>query len=98
MDELDSLSKSVHFGDGFEEINQTHGEVKSFGFRVLNGIEEEPDKIEEIESLLFDFVDFVDGLDFVFIEESNEVGKGVFVDEGGAGGRFKVDDAFDELL
>jgi hypothetical protein len=65
---------------------------------VLNGIEEEPDELEEIESLLFDFVDFVDGIDLIFIEESNEVGKGVFVDERGAGGRFEVDDVFDELL
>jgi hypothetical protein len=98
MDELDSFSKPIHFRDGFEEINQTHGEVKSFSLRVLNGIEEKSDELEEIESLLFDFVDFVDGLDFIFIKEGNEVGKGVFVDERGAGGRFEIDDVFDELL
>jgi hypothetical protein len=67
MNELDSLGKSVNFGNDFEEVDQTDGEVKGFGFGVFDGIEEEPDELKEVEALLLDFVDFVDGLNFVFI-------------------------------
>jgi hypothetical protein len=98
MNELDSLGKSVDFGNDFEEVDQTDGEVKGFGFGVFDGIEEKPDELEEVEALLLDFVDFVDGLDFVFIEQSNEVREGVFMDKRSASGGFEVDNAFDELL
>jgi hypothetical protein len=67
VDELDSLGEAAHFRYGFEEVNQGHGKVKGFGFGVFDGIEEEPDEFEKVEALLFYFVDFVNGLDFVFI-------------------------------
>ena len=47
---------------------------------MFDGIEEESDELEKVEALLFDFVDFVDGLDFVFVQESDQVGESVFLD------------------
>lgn len=62
---------------------------------MFDGIEEESYELKKVEALLFDFVDFVDGLDFVFVQESDQVGESVFLDERGAIGLLEVDYVFD---
>ena len=98
VNKLDSLCEAVHFWNCFEQIDQTHRQVKSLVLRVFNCIKEKPDELKKVKPLLFYFVNLINRLNLILIQQGNKVGESVLVNERSVIESFEVDDVFDELL
>lgn len=81
MDELYFIGRVIGFADSFEKLYQTHRQVKSFGLRVFNSVEKEPDELKDIKPVFFRSVYSLNGLELVFIEQTDNAGHFKLIDE-----------------
>lgn len=82
VDEVQFFSVAAGLGDFLKEINKCDGDVESFDFLVFDHIEEETDEFQQVEPIFLAPVHFVDGFDFVPVQNIYDLFDIVFLHEG----------------